>query len=261
MKTTKKSLACWLLLVLIFTFAACGAAQDTENPENIINSPEPPHEIYANVQEVSFEALVARDYYVLPEPKLEGEMSVEEALQNRRSHRRFRDEALSAQQVSQLLWAAYGITLARPGGGLRTTPSAGATFPLEVYVVIGNVAEIYPGVFRYDSYNHILLRLQEGDIREELAAAALGQQSVAHAPMVIFYSAVRQRITEIYGDRGVRYAYMELGHSAQNVYLQAEALGLGTVAIGAFFDDRLGEIFGLGDEEVPLYLMPVGWIN
>ncbi|MCL2362786.1 MAG: SagB/ThcOx family dehydrogenase [Defluviitaleaceae bacterium] len=280
MKTTKRQLTCWLFLALFLFLAACGTNQqpepvspqdeahdeapvreDQELPQEHATLPLPRHDdIPEATREITYEMLSPQAYYTLPEPSLYGVMSVEEAMQNRRSRRNFRDEALSIDQVSQLLWAAYGITLPhRVGGGFRTTPSAGATFPLEVYIVAGNIVGMYPGVFRYDSERHMLVRLHEGDIREELADAALGQRSVAQAPAVIFYSSVMQRITTHYGDRGVRYAYMELGHSAQNVYLQAEALGLGTVAIGAFWDYRLSDIFRLEEGEVPLYLMPVGY--
>jgi len=246
-----------LLLALIVLLTAC-EAYSNYIPEYVhIATSEPAPVVYTNTHEVSNE--MPSDYYILPEPRLYGEMSVEEAMQNRRSRRHFRDESLSIEQISQLLWAAYGVTLEERG--LRTTPSAGATYPLEIYLVAGNVTGLYPGIFQYDSVNHILIRLKTGDIREELATAALGQRSVAEAPAVIFYSSVMPRITQVYGERGIRYAYMELGHSAQNVYLQAEALGLGTVAVGAFFDDEISIIFMLEEGEVPLYLMPVGWIN
>jgi len=217
------------------------------------------------VQSYNYEALAPsapQSYYVLPTPQNDGNMSVEEALASRRSRRNFQDKALSMEQLSQILWAAYGITLPMPdrsGGGFRTTPSAGATFPLEVYVAVGNVYGLSPGIFQYNSENHTLIRLSNNDIRQELSNAALGQRMVANAPATIFYTAVMPRITERYGERGIRYAYMELGHSAQNVYLQAEALGLGTVAIGAFDDNMVRAIFSLASGEYPLYLMPIGY--
>ncbi|MCL2294845.1 MAG: SagB/ThcOx family dehydrogenase [Spirochaetes bacterium] len=204
--------------------------------------------------------------YVLPAPKIKGTVSVEEALQNRRSHRRFQDSALSAAQLSQILWAAYGITAPRPDhpglrGGLRTTPSAGALFPLEIYVVIGNVAGIEPGVFRYDSERHKIVRTIAGDVRAELTAAALGQRMIMEAPITLVYTAVFSRMIARYGERGRKYTYMEVGHSAQNVYLQAEAMGLGTCAIGAFTDAQVSRILRLPAEEAPLYMMPVGFIR
>ena len=206
----------------------------------------------------------SQSVYVLPPPVTEGSISVEEALTSRRSRRDFMDRAISIEQVSQILWAAYGITYPRPDapglrGGLRTTPSAGATFPLEVYLVVGNVEGLAPGVYRYVSEEHKLVRVIDGDVRSELSAAALGQRMVAEAPASIFYSAVFYRITGRYGERGIMYAYIELGHSAQNVYLQVEALGLGTVAIGAFIDDRVRQVLSLPNNEEPLYIMPIGY--
>jgi len=201
--------------------------------------------------------------YILPSPVTDGNMSVETALANRRSHRNFQNRAISAQQLSQILWAAYGITLPNPHpalrGGLRTTPSAGATFPLEIYAVVGNVEGIEPGVYRYIADGHKIVRVIDRDVRSELAEAALGQRMVREAPASVFFSAVFSRTTGVYGERGRRYVYMEIGHSAQNVYLQAEALGLGTCAIGAFTDNRVRQLLELPAEEEPLYLMPIGY--
>ena len=207
--------------------------------------------------------------YILPAPRLDGTMSVEQALATRRSHRSFQDRALSAEQLSQILWSAYGVTLPIPGergarlrGGLRTAPSAGAMFPFEIYAIIGNVDGIEPGVYLWISEENKLIRRIDSDVREELAQAALGQMMVRDAPVSIFWSAVFSRMTNRYGPRGrERYVPMDLGHSAQNVYLQVTALGLGTVAIGAFIDARVSEILQLPTEEEPLYIMPVGYIR
>ena len=204
--------------------------------------------------------------YLLPSPKTDGDVSVEKALMNRRSHRHFQNKAISANQLSQILWAAYGITLPRPGhrdlrGGLRTTPSAGATFPLEIYAIIGNVEGIEPGVYRYISEEHKIVRTIDRDVRSELTEAALRQGMVRDAPASVFFSAVFSRATGRYGERGRRYVYMEIGHSAQNVYLQAEALGLGTCAIGAFSDSRVSQLLQLPSNEEPLYLMPIGYLR
>jgi len=196
--------------------------------------------------------------YFLPEPEKSGEISVEEALENRRSRRNFQDTALSAEQLSQILWAAYGIS--EPVRGLRTAPSAGALYPLEIYVVIGNVSGIEAGVYKYDAREHKITQTKSGDIRAELSAAALNQAMVKAAPVTVVYTAVFSRIERRYGERGSeRYVYMEIGHSAQNIYLQAEALGLGTCAIGAFTDSMVSELLTLPPEEEPLYFMPVGY--
>ena len=162
---------------------------------------------------------------------------------------------MSAEQLSQILWAAGGIT---SPNGLRTAPSADATYPLEIYAVVGNVEGIEPGVYRYITDGHKIIRVADGDVRAELSAAALNQRMVAEAPMSVFYSAVFERTTGRYGERGFNYVYIEVGHSAQNVYLQAVSLGLGTCAIGAFLDVRVREILNLPADEEPLYLMPVG---
>jgi len=196
--------------------------------------------------------------YILPNPRTDGTVSVESALHTRRSRRDFQDEALNAQQLSQLLWAAYGIT---SSNNFRTTPSAGALYPLEIYAIIGNVEGIEPGVYLYDAVQNILIQTVEGDIRAELDAASLNQRMVLNAPLTIFYSAVFARITAHYGQRGIMYTHMEVGHSAQNVYLQAEALGLGTCAIGAFIENTVRELLNLPENETPLYFMPIGYVN
>ena len=205
--------------------------------------------------------------YILPSPKTAGNVSVEEALANRRSHRHFQNRELSADQLSQILWSAYGITYSIPDrpllrGGLRTAPSAGALYPLEIYAVVGNVNGIEAGVYKYVSQEHVIIRTIDKDIREELAAAALGQLMVRDAPATIVYCAVFSRNTQKYGERGrARYVLIDLGHAAQNMYLQAGALHLGTCAIGAFKDSKVRELLQLPVEEEPLYLMPVGFVE
>jgi SagB-type dehydrogenase family enzyme len=195
------------------------------------------------------------DVIKLPAPSLHGNTSVEEALLNRRSVREFKDEPLTLQEVSQLLWAAQGIT-----GMGRTAPSAGALYPLEVYVAIGNVEGVAPGVYRYSPGENELKKTAGGDKRQELCDAALGQASVKNGAADIVIAGVYGRTTEKYGERGVRYVHMEAGHAAQNVCLQAVSLHLGTVTIGAFYDDRVKNATGMRGDEQPLYVMPVGRI-
>ncbi len=190
----------------------------------------------------------------LPEPKLVGEMSVEEAIAKRRSIRSYRNEPITLGQLSQLLWAAQGITYWKRK--FRSAPSAGATYPFEVYVVAGNVEGLFPGVYRYDPFNHTLVLVKEGDYRRALQRAALDQAWVGRAAVDIVLVAYYERTTSYYGERGVRYVHMEAGHIGQNIYLQATALGLGTVAVGAFYDDDVAEIIGTGG--APLYIFPVG---
>ena len=194
----------------------------------------------------------------LPRPSLKGELSLEEALLRRRSVRDYAPDPLTIDEVSQLLWAAQGIT-GQSGG--RTAPSAGGLYPLELLVVAGSVEGFSPGVYRYDPQTHELRQTREGDLRGELAAAALDQIWVREGAMNIVIAAVYGRTTGKYGDRGVRYAHLEAGHAAQNICLQATALNLGTVTVGAFHDEQLKDILLLSGDETPLYVMPVGKIR
>lgn len=192
---------------------------------------------------------------LLPSPKTDGSISVEASLKARRSTRSFTADPLSLAEVSQLLWAAQGITA---GGRFRTAPSAGATYPLEIILVAGRVKGLIPGVYRYNPRKHALETLAAEDRRQQLAAAALNQSVVRDASAVMVISAVMERTTTRYGNRGVRYVHMEVGHAGQNIHLQAEALGLGTVVIGAFHDAQVSDVLRLEPDETPLYLMPVG---
>jgi SagB-type dehydrogenase family enzyme len=164
---------------------------------------------------------------------------------------------LTLVEVSQLLWAAQGIN--RPGG-YRTAPSAGALYPLELYLVSGQVDQLPSGVYRYHPENNSLEQLMLGDFRRELSQAALNQESVQDAPAVILISAIYQRTTGKYGERGIQYVHMEVGSAAENVYLQAVSLNIGTVIIGAFHDDQVKSLLKLDVQEQPLCLLPVGKI-
>lgn len=195
------------------------------------------------------------DRISLPAPRQDSGFSLERALHERRSVREFGKAALTQEEVSQLLWAAQGIT---SRDGLRTAPSAGALYPLELYLVVGNVQNLDPGIYKYVPPGHKLKKIMAGDQRRELAAAALSQDCVANTAAVLVFTAVERRTTRKYGSRGVRYMHIEVGHAAQNVFLQATALGLGAVVVGAFDDDRLRETLKLPEGEAPLYLMPLG---
>lgn len=192
----------------------------------------------------------------LPEPEYDGSVSVEQALQNRRSVRNYTNSPMTLSEVSQMLWAAQGIT--EPGRGFRTAPSAGALYPLEVYIVIDRVEELDEGVYKYNVQENNLRKLKSGSFNREVSEAALGQSSIQQAAMQIVFSAVYERTTQKYNDRGIRYVHMEAGHAAQNVFLQAESLGLGTVTIGAFNDDNLEELLNMPENETALYILPVG---
>jgi SagB-type dehydrogenase family enzyme len=197
------------------------------------------------------EPLRDRQDISLPKPNLEGEMTLEEAIARRRSIRDFTHQPLRMAQMGQLLWAAEGITGRAPY--LRAHPSAGALHPLEVYLLSAD------GIFHYRPEGHRVSRVRSGDMREALAGAAYGQSYVAEAACVIVIAAVYARTTGKYGDRGrMRYVPMDAAHAAQNVLLQAVALGLGAVPVGAFDDEAVRAVLGGPADEVPLYLIPVG---
>lgn len=196
----------------------------------------------------------------LPSPSFKGNVSVEEALLKRRSIRNYTDQPLTLEQVSQLLWAAYGVTKKIGNVLLKTAPSAGATYPLEIYVMVGNVVGLEPGIYKYNPENHTIKLHLSGDLRQQVTKACLSQTMISRAPISIIYAAVYERTTVRYGQRGrERYVPMDVGHSAQNVYLQATAMGLGTCAVGAFDDAELAAVVKLPDKEEPIYLMPVGY--
>lgn len=205
-----------------------------------------------------FEPAEAYGFVELPPPETAGAMSVEEAIRRRRSIRSYTDEPLSLQDISQLMWAAQGIT--DPAKNFRAAPSAGATYPLEVYVVVGNncVTGLAGGLYRYEPHGHRLEHILKGDLRSSLAEAAVGQSYVREAPIDIVIAAVYERTTSRYGERGVRYVHMEAGHAAQNLYLQATARGLGMVTVGAFYDDQVQGLLQLPEDQKPLYIIPVG---
>jgi SagB-type dehydrogenase family enzyme len=191
----------------------------------------------------------------LPQPAYDSEISIEEALLKRRSVSEYSEGALTLQQVGQLLWAAQGIT---DPSGKRTAPSAGALYPLEVYVVTGNVEGVTPGVYKYKADSHSLVKIVDGDRRASLASAANGQKKVGRGAIAIVITAVYDRTKQRYGDRGERYVQLEAGHAAQNIYLQAVSLNLGTVTVGDFDDSAVRQILNTSNDETPLYVMPVG---
>jgi len=197
----------------------------------------------------------AADTIMLPEPRHRSQVSVEEALRDRRSVRNYSSASLDLADIAQLLWSAQGMSDVRDR---RTAPSAGALYPLELYLVAGNVEALPAGVYQYLPARHALSRVAAGDKRGGLARAALRQTCVRDAPAVIVMTAVYERTTRKYGDRGKRYVHMEAGHAAQNIYLQVVPLGLGTVTVGAFSDRKVKQILDLPENEAPLYLMPVG---
>lgn len=217
----------YLLLALALLTAACGPAAEPAAPPGEPGSAT-----------------------LLPTPAAAGQMSLEAALAQRRSVREFNARPLTDAELGQLLWAAQGITDER---GYRTAPSAGALYPLEIYVATGD------GLFHYEVEQHALTVVDRADVRPALHQAALRQAAVGQAPAVFVIAAVYERTAVKYGaERSPRYVHLEAGHAAQNLLLQAVALELGAVPIGAFDDAAVQQALGLPAEQRPLYLIPVG---
>ncbi len=186
----------------------------------------------------------------LPAPDLEGAMALEAAIAERRSVRTFTSEPLTEEHIGQLLWAAQGITDPQ---GYRAAPSAGALYPLELYVVLPE------GLYHYQPDGHRLAQLTTEDLRSAVWEAGLRQDALREAPAVFLFTGVYARTAGRYGDRAQRYIHMEVGHAAQNMLLQAVALGLESVPIGAMEDEQLQSALDLPDDHAPLYLLPVGY--
>ena len=203
----------------------------------------------------SLAALAAADpaeseFRELPEPEDQEEFPLTRAIRQRRSVRAFKPDRLTDKQTSLLLFAAQGVTC--PERSLRAAPSAGATYPLEVFIFDPD------GIHRYRPERHALETLSAQDQRDSLAQAALNQTWIAQAPTVIVIAAEYDRTTGRYGQRGIRYVHIETGHAAQNIHLQAVALGLASVPVGAFEDDAVRDLAGLPPALEPLYIIPVG---
>lgn len=237
MKSKILSLSLLLSAVTALMLLSAGSLKSSENSEKETNY----------MQENSIQ---------LPPPVLKGSMSLEETILKRRSVRTYKGDPLNLDQIGQMLWAAQGITL--ESRGYRAAPSAGATFPLEIYVVAGRVNRLQPGLYKYIPKSHSLEKVKDGDLRENLAKAALNQHMITNAPASFVISAVYERTARRYGDRAPRYVYMEVGHAAQNLNLQAISLGFGAVMIGAFNDENVKILLGLPKNEDPLYIIPVG---
>lgn len=193
----------------------------------------------------------------LPNARRTSRTRLESAMSARRSIREFSAQPVTLAQFGQILWAAQGLTGV---DSRRTAPSAGATYPLEIYGLVGTVDGIAPGIYRYDPHRHGVDRITGGDKRRYLAAAALSQSWIAAAAFVLVVAAIFERTTDKYGHHGQRYVRIEAGHAGQNVCLQAAALGLGTTVVGTFDDDAVMAVIGDGAAAQVLCLLPVGRI-
>ncbi|TET40976.1 MAG: SagB/ThcOx family dehydrogenase [Dehalococcoidia bacterium] len=202
----------------------------------------------------------------LPSPQLKGKVSLEETILRRRAVRRYRREPLDLSQLSQILWSAQGITGTRE---FRAAPSAGATYPLEIFVFVGKQGviaseakqapeELQAGIYHYEADSHSLSLHTLGDLRPDLARATLDQEFIIDAPVDIVVCALYHRTSYRYGRRGERYVHIEVGHVGENIHLQAVALGLATVEVGAFHDEEVRKVLGVEEQIKPLYIMPLG---
>ncbi len=206
----------------------------------------------------------------LPPPRQDSRMSVEKAISQRRSVREFAEGSLSIVEISQILWAAQGFTQERKDppllwnpkyewqGGLRAAPSAGALYPMEIYLLAGNIEGLARGVYKFVPKSHSLTKIMGGDKRSALSDAALKQAPIERGAAVLVLAGVYERTSYKYGERAERYVQIEAGSIAENVSLQGVALGLGTVLIGAFKDDEVKNVLQLPDDERPLLIMPLG---
>ena len=195
----------------------------------------------------------------LPHPEIKGKCTLEKAIQNRRTIRSFSEQSLPLWMFSQILWSAQGIT--GDHGFKRAAPSAGALYPMDIYAVIGEqgVDDLPGGIVHYEPNGHMVTPIADGDFRKTAARSALGQHWMAQAPVMIVITAEYHRITGKYGKRGIRYAYIEAGHIGQNIFLQAEALGLRAGIVGAFHDKDIRRVMKIPHSHEPLLMMPVGY--
>ena len=195
----------------------------------------------------------------LPKPNLKGDISVEAAIKHRRTVRSYLSKSLTLEQLSQIFWASQGITDDR--GYKRSAPSAGALYPMDIYAVVGDdgVEGLRSGIYYYDPHKHAATLISEGDFRKDVARTALSQMWMARAPLNLVITSEYSRITRKYGTRGERYAMIEAGHIGQNIFLQAEALGLRAGIVGAFHDSDVIRVMKIKRSHEPLLILPVGY--
>jgi SagB-type dehydrogenase family enzyme len=195
----------------------------------------------------------------LPNPKTEGGPALWSTIRERRSERAYTHEPMTADELSQLLWATQGTTRTMQNHQFRAAPSAGALYPIETHVIVNRVDGLDAGLYHYDAFDAALDLIKKGDFGEQAAAAALDQKMVERAAVVFVWTAVPERSKWKYLERAYRYIYMDVGHIAQNLYLAATALGLGCCAIGALYDDEANRLVGAdGESETVVYMCSVG---
>ncbi|MFO8053298.1 MAG: SagB/ThcOx family dehydrogenase [Candidatus Omnitrophota bacterium] len=194
----------------------------------------------------------------LPQPEHKGDLSVEEAIFNRQSRRSFKDAPLKLPEISQILWAAGGKNVDTATGPSRTFPSAGGIYPQQFYLSANKISGLDQGIYRYSWSKHQLILIKKGNYSQQLSAAALGQQVVTQAPATIIITALYEKTTQKYGQRGEKYVLIDTGFAGENIYLQSESLGLATVAVGAFSEQEVSKILDLETTQTPLLIMPIG---
>lgn len=194
----------------------------------------------------------------LPKPSFTGKKSVEEVIKARRTIRHFKAKALNLEQLSQILWAVYGVTANDP---YKSVPSAGALYPLDIWVAVGKngVEGLAAGVYHYIPKAHRLTQVKAGEVRDDIAMASLYQSWMAEAPVIFIITGEYERCTRKYGEKGIPYTYIEAGHAGQNIFLQAGALGLGAGIVGAFHSDVIRQVLGISRNYDPILIMPVGY--
>lgn len=200
----------------------------------------------------------SKNTITLPTPAHDASCSLEKAINERRSIRSYKETPLTLKQISQLLWAAQGIT---NGRGFRTAPSAGAKYPIEIYLASGNISNLPAGIYKYAPKEHTLLLINDGDMRNDLCKACVSQPCVKNGACSIIICAVMERVTKKYPARGQEYTFVEVGCVSENIHLQATALNLGTVYVGGFDSSAISKILTSTQEEIPVCVMPVGHIN
>ncbi len=245
MKPGKKIIFIFFISILILSmlpFTSCRAAKQAISYIR--------YSIFKKIN-TEVDILYIEEEIALPEPVTESNFSLEEALEQRRSIRDFSEIDLELDKISQLLWAGQGIT--QEISGYRASPSAGALYPLDLFLIKED------GAYHYRPAGHRLEKLTRDDLRKKLSEYCLDQSFVSEAPVSIIITAVYERTTARYGERGIRYVHMEAGHSCQNILLQAAALGLGAVPVGAFYDDSIKKLLDLPSCYMVLYVIPVGY--
>ncbi len=225
---------------------------------------------FSQKKENSQSIQIQKDNFIkLPAPCHDGKVSLEKALSKRRSIRKYSKDSLSISEISQILWAAQGITqkIEDPPsiwrskqwmGGLRTAPSAGGLYPIELYIAVGEVKGLSQGLYKYNPQQHAIIKVLEGDKRVDISNAALKQSCIRRGAVNIIIFGVYKRTAFKYGKRAERYVQIESGAVCQNIYLQSYALDLGTVFVGAFKDDSLKSTLNIPEDEYPLGIMPIG---